>query len=149
QNNRADGRARLPDRRQRRAGRDPGEDDRRGRHLDRRGDHADHRLRLPARGPEAHGRRRQGVTREGAMTVLYFASVKEKVGCAEEQVSPPGSVVTVSDLIDWLAARSPKHADAFANRATIKSAVDQTHVPLSAPLGNAREVAFFPPVTGG
>lgn len=84
-----------------------------------------------------------------AMTVLYFASVKEKVGLGEEQVSPPASVATVSDLIDWLAARSPGHAEAFANRKTIKSAVDQTHVPLSAALGNAREVAFFPPVTGG
>jgi molybdopterin synthase sulfur carrier subunit len=81
--------------------------------------------------------------------VLYFASVKEKVGLSQEEVSPPASVATVSDLIDWLAARSPKHASAFASRATIKSAVDQTHVPLTAALGNAREVAFFPPVTGG
>lgn len=89
------------------------------------------------------------MAREGAMTVLYFAAVKEKVGLSEEQVSPPANVSTVNELIDWLAARSPRHADAFASRATIKSAVDQTHVPLSAPLGNAREVAFFPPVTGG
>ncbi len=84
-----------------------------------------------------------------AIHVLYFASVKEKVGLSEEQVSPPASVTTVSDLMDWLAARSPKHASAFANRTTIKSAVDQTHVPLSAALGDATEVAFFPPVTGG
>ena len=59
------------------------------------------------------------------------------------------TVVTVNDLMDWLATRSAKHGAAFANRATIKSAVDQTHVPLSAALGDAREVAFFPPVTGG
>jgi molybdopterin synthase sulfur carrier subunit len=83
------------------------------------------------------------------ISVLYFASVKEKLGFGEEQVSPPASVATVSDLMDWLATRSPKHAHAFAQRATIKSAVDQTHVPPSAPLGNAKEVAFFPPVTGG
>jgi len=83
------------------------------------------------------------------MTVLYFASVKEKVGLSEEQVSPPPNVATVSDLMDWLATRSPAHAKAFASRASIKSAVDQTHVPSSAALGNAREVAFFPPVTGG
>jgi molybdopterin synthase sulfur carrier subunit len=51
--------------------------------------------------------------------------------------------------MEWLAARSPKHASAFSNRAAIKSAVDQTHVPLSTVLGDAREVAFFPPVTGG
>jgi molybdopterin synthase sulfur carrier subunit len=84
-----------------------------------------------------------------AIHVLYFASVKEKVGLSEEHVSPPASVATVSDLMDWLATRSPKHASAFAQRAMIKSAVDQTHMPLSAALGNAREVAFFPPVTGG
>jgi sulfur-carrier protein len=83
------------------------------------------------------------------MTVLYFASVKEKVGLSEEQLTPPASVATVSDLMDWLATRSPKHAHAFAQRAMIKSAVDQNHVPSSAPLGNAKEVAFFPPVTGG
>lgn len=84
-----------------------------------------------------------------AIHVLYFASVKEKVGIGEEYVSPPSGVATVSDLMDWLATRSPQHASAFANRSVIKSAVDQTHVPLSAALGDAREVAFFPPVTGG
>lgn len=84
-----------------------------------------------------------------AMTVLYFASVKEKIGLSREDVTPPASVVTVNDLMDWLATRSAKHDAAFANRTTIKSAVDQTHVPLSATLGDAREVAFFPPVTGG
>ena len=83
------------------------------------------------------------------ISVLYFASVKEKVGFGQEQVSPPASVATVSDLMDWLATRSPQHANAFAQRATIKSAVDQNHVPSSAPLRDAKEVAFFPPVTGG
>lgn len=83
------------------------------------------------------------------VTVLYFASVKEKVGVSQEQVAPPADVTTVNDLMDWLAARSPAHANAFANRKMIKTAVDQTHVPPSAALGDAREVAFFPPVTGG
>ncbi len=83
------------------------------------------------------------------ITVLYFASVKEKVGLGQEQVSPPPGISTVNDLMDWLAARSDGNAKAFASRAMIKTAVDQTHVPPSAPLGNASEVAFFPPVTGG
>lgn len=83
------------------------------------------------------------------MTVLYFAWVKEKVGVSEETVSPPASVVTVTDLIDWLAARGPGHAAAFADRKLIKAAVDQEHVALSASVQNAKEVAFFPPVTGG
>jgi molybdopterin synthase sulfur carrier subunit len=87
------------------------------------------------------------------VTVLYFAWVKEKVGLSEENVSPPASVVTVTDLMDWLATRSPGHAAAFAanvpERKMIKAAVDQAHVPLSDKLGSAKEVAFFPPVTGG
>ena len=83
------------------------------------------------------------------MTVLYFAWVKEKVGLSEETLVPPGRVLTVSDLMDWLATRSPGHAAAFADRKLIKAAVDQVHQPLTAPLGGAVEVAFFPPVTGG
>jgi molybdopterin synthase sulfur carrier subunit len=83
------------------------------------------------------------------MTILYFAWVKEKVGFSEETVSPPATVVTVTDLMDWLATRSPGHAAAFADRKLIKAAVDQAHVPLSEKLGTAKEVAFFPPVTGG
>lgn len=87
------------------------------------------------------------------MTILYFAWVKEKVGLSEETVSPPASVITVTDLMDWLAARTPGHAAAFAatvpERKLIKAAVDQTHVPLAEKLGSAKEVAFFPPVTGG
>lgn len=81
--------------------------------------------------------------------VLYFASVKEKVGLSEEKIDPPSHVTTVSGLIDWLASRSPRHADAFASRATIKSAVDHAHVPHSASIVGAGEIAFFPPVTGG
>ena len=83
------------------------------------------------------------------MTVLYFAWVKEKVGISEETLQPPAEVATVSDLMDWLATRTAGHANAFAERKLIKAAVDQEHVPLSAPLKNAKEVAFFPPVTGG
>jgi len=83
------------------------------------------------------------------VTVLYFAWVKEKVGISEETLQPPAEVATVSDLMDWLATRTPGHANAFAERKLIKAAVDQEHVPLSAPLKNAKEVAFFPPVTGG
>lgn len=83
------------------------------------------------------------------MQVLYFAWLKGKVGLAEETVTPPPSVQTVADLAAWLATRSAGHAAAFANIGTIRAAVDQEHTPLEAPLGNACEVAFFPPVTGG
>lgn len=83
------------------------------------------------------------------MTVLYFAWVKEKVGVSEETVVPPPSVVSVSDLMDWLAGQSSGHAAAFADRKIIKSAVDQIHVDHSSRVNAANEVAFFPPVTGG
>lgn len=83
------------------------------------------------------------------MQMLYFAWVREAVGVGMEAVDPPVGVTTVGDLIDWLAARSDGHAQAFANRAKLRAAVDQAFVPLDAALGNAREVAIFPPVTGG
>ncbi len=83
------------------------------------------------------------------MRVLYFAWVREKVGVAEEVVSPPADVATVAGLIDWLAERSPGHAYAFADRSRLRAAVDQAFVPLEASVAGAREVAIFPPVTGG
>ena len=83
------------------------------------------------------------------MTVLYFAWVRERVGISEETVSPPPEVKTVDDLVDWLAKRSAGHAAAFANRKSVKAAVDQVHAPGGASIAAAKEVAFFPPVTGG
>ena len=81
--------------------------------------------------------------------MLYFAWVRESVGSGEEQVDPPETVRTIAELIDWLARRSPGHAAAFVNPAKLRAAIDQKFVPLDAPLGDAREVALFPPVTGG
>ncbi|WP_010164477.1 molybdopterin converting factor subunit 1 [Sphingomonas sp. PAMC 26617] len=81
--------------------------------------------------------------------LLYFAWVRERIGTASETVCPPADVTTVADLIDWLARDSAVHAAAFVDRARLRAAVDQTFVPLDAPLGSAREVAIFPPVTGG
>ena len=83
------------------------------------------------------------------MNVLYFAWVKDKVGVGEETLMPPASVITVADLMDWLAAKGGGYAAAFADRKLVKAAVDQLHVQATASLAGAREVAFFPPVTGG
>jgi molybdopterin synthase sulfur carrier subunit len=80
---------------------------------------------------------------------MYFAWVKEKVGVSEETVSPPGDVKTVADLVAWLGKRSPAHEAAFSDKRTIKAAVDQVHSPMTASIAGAKEVAFFPPVTGG
>jgi molybdopterin synthase sulfur carrier subunit len=84
-----------------------------------------------------------------AIDLLYFAWVREAIGVGAEQVDPPVEVTSVADLITWLAGRSDGHARAFADKARLRAAVDQRFVPLDAALGTAREVALFPPVTGG
>ena len=83
------------------------------------------------------------------MQLLYFAWVRERIGVGAEEVDPPEAVVNVADLICWLSERSPGHAAAFAEPARLRAAIDQNFVPLDAPLGAAKEVAIFPPVTGG
>jgi molybdopterin synthase sulfur carrier subunit len=83
------------------------------------------------------------------MNVLYFAWVRETVGTGHETIDPPESAATLADLLDWLAARDERHAAAFADRARLRAAVDQQFVDLDAPIAGAREIAIFPPVTGG
>jgi molybdopterin synthase sulfur carrier subunit len=83
------------------------------------------------------------------MRVLYFAWVRETIGVGEEAVHPPEAVRTVANLIAWLSAKSAGHAAAFAEPARLRAAVDQRFVALDSALGDAREVAIFPPVTGG
>jgi molybdopterin synthase sulfur carrier subunit len=83
------------------------------------------------------------------MKILYFASVREKVGKAEEELAPPERVATVADLMGWLCEKDECYAAAFEHRKTIRAAVDKTHVGHDAVLGSAREIAFFPPMTGG
>ena len=84
-----------------------------------------------------------------AVDLLYFAWVRETIGSGTETVTPPPGVTTVAALIGWLATRSAGHAAAFADRARLRTAVDQAFVPLDAPIAGAREIAIFPPVTGG
>ena len=83
------------------------------------------------------------------MKILYFAWLREKAGIAQEEVAPPDDVRTVAELMGWLAQRSPRHEQAFANAKLVRCAVDQEFVGLDAPIGAAGEIAFFPPVTGG
>ena len=83
------------------------------------------------------------------MKLLYFASLRQKIGLPEEDVDVPENVRNVADLIDWLMTRGPGYEAAFENRKVIRAAIDQEHAKLDAPLGTPHEVAFFPPVTGG
>ncbi len=84
-----------------------------------------------------------------SLNLRYFAWVREKVGRGEEVRSVPNTVVTVSDLINWLKTQGSEYQAAFANPDVIRSAIDQKHVKNECALGRAKEVAFFPPVTGG
>jgi molybdopterin synthase sulfur carrier subunit len=84
-----------------------------------------------------------------SVRIVYFAWVREKVGRAEETVELPSAVVTVSDLVVWLKTRGAEYASAFERSEVIRAAIDQTHVKSSASVRGAREIAFFPPVTGG
>jgi sulfur-carrier protein len=86
---------------------------------------------------------------EREVTLRYFAWVREKVGRAEERVVLPASVSTVAELMAWLQTRGPEFAAGFERAAVIRAALDQTHVKPTASIGQAREIAFFPPVTGG
>ena len=83
------------------------------------------------------------------MKVRYFAWMKRTVGVAEEEVDPPADVRTVGDLVDWLRTRSAGHAEALAAGAAFGAAVDQRTATFDVLLADAREVAFFPPFTGG
>lgn len=83
------------------------------------------------------------------MRLLYFAWVKEKTGIASEDVELPEDISTVAELMAWLKTRGPEFAHAFERDEVIRAAIDQAHARPDAKIGNAREIAFFPPVTGG
>jgi sulfur-carrier protein len=83
------------------------------------------------------------------MKIKYFAWVRERVGKAEETIEPPPGVNTVAELIAWLAARDETYAYAFEKPRVIRAAIDHAHVKQDAAISGAREIAFFPPMTGG
>ena len=84
-----------------------------------------------------------------AIRILYFAWLREKIGKSEEAVNLPADARTVSDVIAWLRTRGPEYEEAFMRPSIVRAALDQIHVKPDMSLGNARELAFFPPVTGG
>ena len=83
------------------------------------------------------------------MKVRYFAWVRERVGKAEEELEPPAGIVTVDQLMAWLAAKGESYAYAFENPKVIRAAIDRSHVRADARIDGAGEIAFFPPMTGG
>ena len=83
------------------------------------------------------------------MLIRYFAWLKQRTGCAEEELDLPAEIQTVADLMTYLGRRHPRFAEAAAGQGVVRCAVDQTHAEPTVRLEGAREVAFFPPVTGG
>jgi sulfur-carrier protein len=83
------------------------------------------------------------------MKILYFASVRAKIGKGGEDLTPPPDVATVGQLMRFLQSRGEGYADAFASDARVRAAVNQVHAAMDAPIAPDDEVAFFPPVTGG
>ena len=81
------------------------------------------------------------------MNVLYFAWVRERIGTPREEVET--SAATVMDLVEELRGREERYAAAFADISALRVALDQQLSDFDAPLGGVREVAFFPPMTGG
>jgi len=81
------------------------------------------------------------------MDVLYFAWVRERIGHPKDRIDTEPA--TVMDLVEDLRAREPRYAAAFADISALRVAVDQELSDFDAPLSGVREVAFFPPMTGG
>lgn len=81
------------------------------------------------------------------MDVLYFAWVRERIGEARERVE--SEAATVAELVEELKAREPRYEAAFADVSALRVALDQELADFDASLEGVREVAFFPPMTGG
>lgn len=83
------------------------------------------------------------------MRLLYFAWLREKTGIAEEEVDLPSDLATIGDVLRWQKTRGEAFAAAFERDHVIRAAIDQTHARNNTAIAGAREIAFFPPVTGG
>lgn len=82
------------------------------------------------------------------LQIVYFASIREALGVNGEAVAvePDTSILA---LLDQLAQNSERHAQVFADRGKLRFALDQNMVTPYALIGDAKELAIFPPVTGG
>lgn len=81
--------------------------------------------------------------------LLYFAWVRERIGRSGETLEVPDGLVTIADLVTWLRTRGPEYLEAFHRPDLVRAAINQMHVKPDSPITGAREIAFFPPVTGG
>jgi molybdopterin synthase sulfur carrier subunit len=83
------------------------------------------------------------------MKLVYFAWVRERIGRTDEEVDLPDGISTVTDLVRWLKGRGEEYEYAFENEAIVRAAIDHVHAKPDELIAGAREIAFFPPMTGG
>ena len=83
------------------------------------------------------------------MKILYFAWLRTRIGCAEEEVELPSDVRNVAALLEWLRSRGDRYSEALRDLSVIRVAVNQDYVRPEHPVREGDEVAIFPPVTGG
>jgi molybdopterin synthase sulfur carrier subunit len=81
--------------------------------------------------------------------LLYFAWLRARIGCAEEEIDLPSDIRDVAGLLDWLRSRGGGYAEALRDLSIVRVAVNQDYVGCEHPLREGDEVAIFPPVTGG
>jgi molybdopterin synthase sulfur carrier subunit len=81
--------------------------------------------------------------------LLYFAWVRERIGRKDEELDPPPSVTTVGELIEWLKGRGPGYEYALSEPLAVRVALDRKHAGNDTAIAGTREVALFPPMTGG
>ncbi len=97
----------------------------------------------------ASGGKPEQTLNQQPVQLKYFAWVRERVGRGDETVVLPAAVATIADLVAWLKTRGPEYDHAFDKPEVVRAAIDQAHVKPTASIKGAREIAFFPPVTGG
>ncbi len=83
------------------------------------------------------------------MKVLYFAWLRNKIGCAQEDIDLPDDAKTVGDVLNFLRTKGEAYQDALGDDKVIRIAVNQEYADLDAPVKTGDEFAIFPPVTGG
>jgi molybdopterin synthase sulfur carrier subunit len=83
------------------------------------------------------------------MQLIYFARIREIIGCNDEKINLPDHVTTVGELLDYLSSQDEKYSHAFKEPSAIRIAVNQNYASFEFPIGNQDEIAIFPPMTGG
>jgi len=81
--------------------------------------------------------------------ILYFSWIRERLGMGEETIDLPDTINTVDDFLGWLKTRGEEFEAVLEHPDVIRVAINQEHTEHDEPIGDAREIALFPPMTGG